>query len=106
MAFFGVPTSWRDPEEFMRKLANALNDLGNGRSRAYGTVTLATSSATTTLTDARIGTDSVLTFMPTTSNAAAGVGVLYVTGGTDGSCTLNHANNAQADRTYHYQIQG
>jgi len=106
MAFIGVPRTWRDIDEFLRKLGNACNDLGNGRSQAFGSVTLTTSSATTTLTDERIGIDSVITFMPTTANAAAGLTVLYVTGVTDGSCTLNHANNAQADRTYLYQIQG
>ena len=87
-------------------LAEGVDNLLEGKIRSIGTVTLTTSSVTTTLTNRRIGPSSFIGFMPTTSNAAAGLTALYVTGRGDGTCTLNHANNAQADRTYDYVVLG
>ncbi len=99
-----VPQTWADGPEHRRKLAQGINELMDGKHNATGSVTLTAASATTTLTDRRIGTDSVITFMATTANAAAGITALYVTARGDGTATLNHANNAQADRTYAYSI--
>jgi len=92
----------------IRRLANGVNLLADGRSNATGAVTLTANQATTTLTDARIGTDTVITLQPTTANAAAeiGAGTLYVSAVTKGGLTLTHANNAQADRTFDYALQG
>lgn len=108
MSIRAVPTTWRATEEWSRLLAIGINQLEEGRSNAFGTVTLAANQATTTLTDIRIGTDSVICFMPTTANAAAevGAGGMYVGAVTGGSATITHANNAQADRTFAYSIQG
>ena len=93
-------------QEHRRELAEAINLTLQGKLNAVDTVTLTASSATTTLTDSRIGPDSFIGFMPTTANAAAELVTLYVTGRIDGSATLNHANNAQADRTFGYLVIG
>lgn len=108
MAIRTVPTTWREAAEWSRFLATAINQLMEGRSNGFGTVTLTANQATTTLTDVRIGTDTVLSFMATTANAAAeiGAGGLYVGTITGGSATITHANNAQVDRTFTYSIQG
>lgn len=92
----------------MRKVASGVNQLSDGRSNATGTVTLTASQATTTLTDPRIGTDTVICLVPTTANAAAevGAGGLYISAVTAGSATLTHANNAQTDRDFSYSLQG
>lgn len=85
-------------------------DIGNGimqgRVNDKGTVTLEVSAATTVVSDTRVGPNSVITFMPTTANAAAeiGNGTMYVSARSNGSFTITHANNAQADRTYGYRI--
>ena len=108
MAVNVVAVTWRDEKEHRRELARAVNNISNGRSNAFGSVTLDANQATTTLTDARIGADSVIAFMPTTANAAAevGAGGMYVGTVVNGSATITHANNAQADRTFGYAIQG
>ena len=79
-----------------------------GKLNVVGSVTLTANAATTTYNDSRIGGESWIGFMPTTANAAAeiGGGTLYVTARADGSCTLNHANNAQADRSFDTLIIG
>lgn len=69
-----------------------------------GTFTLAAGAATTTITNANIGTASMLIYMPTTSNAAAAQAGLYFTTFAAGSCVANHANNAQTDRTFSYLV--
>ena len=92
----------------IRRIVNTITSLSDGRSNAFGTVTLTASQATSTVTDRRVGTDSVITFMAKTANAAAevGAGGMYVSSVTSGSFVITHANNAQSDRTFAYAIQG
>ena len=108
MSFQRVPTTWADMADIVRRLADAVNQLGDGRSNGFGAVTLTASSATTAVTDRRVGTDAVITFMPTTANAAAevGAGGMYVSARGAGTFTITHANNAQNDRTFAYSVQG
>lgn len=103
-----MPLNWPNLEEWVRILAQAVRNILDGKINATGTVTLTASSATTTLSDRRIGPDSVILFMPTTANAAAevGAGGLYVSARTDESATITHANNAQTDRTFGYAVLG
>ena len=100
-----APLDWPGtPQEHRRKIAEAANQALNGKLNSTGSITYTISSATTTLTDSRIGPNSFIGFMPTTANALADMP--YVTGRTNGSATLNHANNAQADRTFAYLVIG
>lgn len=94
--------------EWIKQVAQIANELRRGKVRSTGDVTLTVSSATTTLTDPNIGANSYIDFMPQTANAAAeiGAGGFYVTGRGGGQATLNHANNANADRTYTYLVMG
>lgn len=103
-----VPVNWRSLEEAVRLLANAVNGIADGRSNAVGTMTLTASTTTTQISDRRVGTDSVISFMPTTANAAAeiGAGGMYVSEVTQGSFTVTHANNGQTDRDFSYAITG
>ena len=104
-----VISSWQHP---LRGPFNLLDWLFRvpmqGKLNAVGSVTLTANAATTTYSDPRIGGESWIGFMPTTANAAAeiGAGTLYVTARADGSCILNHANNAQADRSFDMLIIG
>lgn len=88
------------------QVATVVNNILAGKMNNTATVTLTASSATTTLTDSRIGANSVISLMPTTANAAAAMTNVYFTAFADGSCTINHANNAQVDRTFGYTITG
>ena len=102
MSFRTVTASEKDVSKVASVLQNAMTGKLNCTKQ---TVTLTANQATTTLNDPRIGPDSVIDFMPTTANAKA-EGTPYVTGKGDGTCTLNHTNNAQADRTYDISIIG
>lgn len=103
-----VATSARDLKLFLRQMATVINGVLDGRQNNVGEVTLTASSATTVVTERRCGTDSVITLMPKTANAASelGNGTLYVSSVTTESFTLTHANNAQSDRTFGYEVTG
>ncbi|KKW45760.1 MAG: hypothetical protein A2Z55_01235 [Burkholderiales bacterium RIFCSPHIGHO2_12_63_9] len=112
-----APTSWYDFSQdgikrVIRALADCINEIADGRLNSSGVITLTASAATTAVTDRRVGRDSVILFMPVTANAAAelAAGTMYVQT-TDiapltNQFTINHANNAQADRTFRYLIAG
>ena len=103
-----VPVDWSDEEEHRRMLAQAANELRQGKVDSRDSVTLTANQATTTLTDINIGPDSFIGFMPTTANAAAeiGNGTLYVSSRGQQTATITHANNAQIDRTFVYVVLG
>ncbi len=96
--------------EWQRLSTEVLNLAMQGKLNNGGTVTLATSSATTTITDPRIGADTEVILVPTTANAAAevGGGTLYQTypNVTENQAVLNHVNSATADRTYAFALNG
>ena len=89
---------------FLTRVQQTVNEMLKGRGNQTGTLTLTANAASTTLTDNLLTADSVITFMPTTANAAAeiGAGTMYVSARNNGSFTIAHANNAQTDRTFYY----
>tara|TARA_R100001126_G_C4800605_1_gene136638 strand:+ start:87 stop:410 length:324 start_codon:yes stop_codon:yes gene_type:complete len=91
-----------------RELASAINLLIDGKNNATGTFTLTASTTTTTVSDLRAGTNSVITYVPTTANASAeiGAGTIFISARNDESFVLTHANNSQSDRTFIYAIIG
>jgi|694.fasta_scaffold37394_7 hypothetical protein len=105
-----VPTVAQDFRLWLRNAALTINDITKGRSNNSGVFTLTANVATSTLTDDRVGFDSCIALVPTTANAAAeiGNGTLYIaeTGRINGSVVINHANNAQTDRTFRFIISG
>lgn len=106
MSGYFPPISERDVTQIVR----AIRDLFMGRSNAMGEVTLAAGAATTTVTAVNCGEQSVIHLTPRTANAAAeiGNGTLYIPVSTTlpGQFTINHANNAQEDRSFGYSING
>jgi len=95
-------------ETDLKKIVLAIQQLAAGRSNAVGSVTLATSVATTIVTDKNCAAGSTPLFTPTTANAAAemGNGSMYVSAVANGSFTITHANSATAGRTFLYAIVG
>lgn len=89
-----------------RQIALVLNNVLQGKLNNTSSFTVAANVATTTLTDARIGSNSVILLMPTTANAAAALANVYFTAFVKGSCTVNHANNAQVDRIFKFAVIG
>jgi hypothetical protein len=95
-------------ETDLKKIVLAIAQLAAGRSNAVGTVTLATSAATTVVTDKNCAAGSTPLFTPITANAALeiGNGTMYVSTVANGSFTITHANSATAGRTFLYALIG
>jgi len=94
-----------------RETALAVNLALQGKVTSFGTVTLATSATSTTVTNQLVGDNSVILLFPQTANAAAeiGNGTIYAKPAdyaVGASFKLTHANNSQADRTFGYVILG
>jgi hypothetical protein len=94
----------KDPVAFAR----AIQQLAAGRSNAFGTVTLAVGAASTTVTNKNCAAGTVPILTPATANAAAAQATTYVPIASvgNGSFVIQHANNAQADRTFLYALHG
>ncbi len=98
-----LPASGGSP----RETANVVNLLVDGKINAAGEVTLGASAASTTVTDYRVGSESVIVFTPTTANAAAEQGgTMFLSARAKQSFTITHANNSQTDRTFIYIVIG
>lgn len=102
-------------ETDLKKIILSIQQLASGRSNAVGTVTLATSSATTTvdvtnntIAPSVIAVGSVPILVPTTANAATevGNGTMYISAVAKGSFTITHANSATTGRTFLWAILG
>jgi len=90
-----------------REISEVTNNILNGKTNNTGTVTLNVSSATTTtISDERIGFNSVILLMPTTANAASSLTNVYVSARAQGTATLTHSANTNTDKTYSYIIVG
>lgn len=97
-------------EKDLKKFRRSIVELASGRSNATGTVTLATSAASTTVNDPNCAAGSVVILMPTTANAATevGNGTIYVPAATiiNGQFVITHANSATTGRTFLYAFCG
>lgn len=110
---FGYPTPPLDPyggnvEDWVRQIAEAVRLISEGKINAVISVTLTANAATTTVSDKRIGRNTSLVLVPTTANAAAELATLYQTwpNASNEAVVLNHANNAQTDRTFRCALLG
>lgn len=95
-------------ETDLKKIILAIQQLAAGRSNATGSVTLATGSATTTVTTANCAAGSTPILTPASANAATevGNGTMFISAVMNGSFTITHANSATAGRTFLYAIAG
>lgn len=96
---------FEDQQNFNRQIAEALNRVFLGHLAIIGEVTLTANDTTTTLSDDRIGPQSVILLHPKTANAAAIDAPIYTTR-ERGSVVLTHANDANADKTFYYVVIG
>jgi len=98
-----LPVFGTDP----RSIAEVVNGAMNGKTNNTGTVTLGTSVTSTVISDARIGADSVILFMPTDVNAATilGGGLLYVSSRGKGTATITHPTTTLSS-TFAYVVIG
>ena len=85
----------------------AIKQLIEGRSNAVGTVTLTTGTATT-VTAPTCGPQSAVFLFATTADAAAAITTVSVPSSniSAGQFIVNHASNANTDKTYNYLAIG
>ncbi len=93
-----------DPDErrHRERLASAVNALIAGKLDVARSFTLAANATSTTVSDNKFESNMAVVWVPTTANAAGAVGGLYLSGRSQGSFTLTHANTATTDRTFLY----
>lgn len=104
--FQGVPEVSQDSDLHRRQIAQCLNRVLAGKINVTIDATLTHDSATTTLTDARIGfTSAVIPAMALTSAGKdAVIAGIWVDNILSGSCRLNHRNNASTTQTIRFVI--
>ncbi len=96
-----------DVRQMPDPLARAVvNNAIAGKMNVVQEITLTANSATTTLSDDLITEGSFIGLMSMSANAAAALANIYFDATTTGSVTINHANNAQTDRTFRYAVLG
>ena len=95
-------------ETNQQRINTVIQQLIEGRSNAVGTFTLTSSSTTTTVTAVACGPNSAIIWSPTTPNAAAAMTTLSCpsTSVAAGSFVLQHANNANNDKTFFFAALG
>lgn len=106
VGFPSLPVQSRVDPLYIRQIVETSNRVNAGKINVTTEITLTANAATTTLTDARLSAQSYIDLSPLTSNAAAALGGVYYTNKVKGSATINHANNAQTDRTFTVLIIG
>ena len=88
-----------------RQVAEIVRGIMDGRTNNTGSITLAVGGATsTTLTDPRIGYDSVILLSPVSVNASGFA--VYISSNARGSAILSHAANSTASRVFKYIVVG
>jgi len=88
-----------------RDISTVVNGLIEGKSNNTGEFVTATSTTTTTLTDERIGFNSVIVIMPLDHNSSQELKDIYFDTFAQGSCTVHHGSHGVA-RNYRYIIVG
>ena len=87
-----------------REVAEVTNGIMNGKTNNTGSVLLRASNTTTTITDERLGFDSVILLSPLTANAAAQIP--YPSTKAKGSVVITHTSTAHTDLNFDYIIVG
>ena len=88
-----------------REISEVVNNLVEGKSNNTGEFVTTAHATSSTLSNERIGLNSVILFMPKDNNSAAELVSIYFDSFTQGSCTVHYGNHAAA-RNYRYIIVG
>ena len=87
-----------------RNVAEVINSAMAGKTNNTGSVTLRASNTTTTITDERLGFDSIILLSPLTANAAAQIP--YPSTKAKGSVVITHTSVVHTDLNFDYIIVG
>lgn len=90
-----------------RDVSDVVNNILAGKQNNTGSVTLTNSATSTAITDYRVGADSVILFMPITSDAASeqAAGGMYVSARGKNTFTITHTNDTTT-RSFAYVVIG
>lgn len=100
----------QDLTSWLRTFYDSYSAARRGKFDCTTEITLTANQATSILSDQRLSPQSIVHFDPKTANAATELygATMYVLTANrgDGSWTITHANNANADRTFGVSIIG
>ena len=88
-----------------REISEVVNNLVEGKSNNTGSFSTTVNTTTTTLSNERIGFNSVIVIMPLDANSAAELKDVYFDTFAQGSCTVHHGSHG-VSRNYRYIIVG
>jgi hypothetical protein len=88
----------------LREISEVTNGIMDGKTNNTGSITLRASNTTTTITDERLGFDSIILLSPLTANAAAQTP--YISTKAKGSVIITHTSTAHTDLDFDYIIVG
>lgn len=89
-----------------RQVSEVVNNAMQGKTNNFGDVVLVSSGIETTLTDERLGFNSVVLLTPRSSNAASEINYIFIKTKNKGSCVIGHRNHGLADVLLDYVIVG
>lgn len=91
-----------------RDVAFAVNQLVDGKMNATGQLTLAQNATSTTVTDYRVGENSVILMMPLTRNASSEYtnNHFYISDRSKFSFTIQHRSKNHSDLNFMYVVLG
>lgn len=101
--FRSLPTFGGD----QRAVAEVVRGIMDGKTNNTGDITLTQSATSTTLTDRRIGPNSVILFMPLNDKAADEMahGHMYISSRGQGQAIITHGSHAH-DMIFAYAVIG
>lgn len=95
-----------DPNQWGKHMALWAREAHQGHLGNVGNVTLNSSGSATEVIDSRVGINSCIAFMPTTSNAGGMYSLFYVSSRSAGGFTISHASGIASDCTFAYAVLG
>jgi hypothetical protein len=95
------------PFSDQRETSEVVNNILAGKLNATASITITNSATSTVVTDYRVGSESVILFMPTTSAGATELasGSMYVSARSKNSFTITHTNDTTT-RSFDYVVIG
>jgi hypothetical protein len=100
-----LPLNWKDAEEHLYRISQAINGLLKGQMSNTFDVTLTAGETTTTIVDGIIHAASCPTASPKTASAAAALTSLYFIA-NKGSLVIHHDSDPATDRTFCIAVFG
>lgn len=110
MAQIYAPKSWGGVAggvaEWVRKLAEAIDQLAAGASKTVSEVTLTANATSTTVMTPYVTPNSHITVTPTTANARDAWKDCYISARTNGtSFVITHPSDADTDKTFTFEVR-